>query len=152
MKVVVKLNNNSKENLEKTITHLFDCGYLDLIVFTSDNLLNSRILEKSFELGANIVTLKSIEEGTFDILINVKGSLIEGFLMVYSHEITKFNLKDVEKSHRNSTLLSTLLLCQNKTVAAFFEPEIFDYMTKPRHFEKEVIPRIFEDGEVQLYS
>ena len=151
MKVVVKLNNNSKENLEKTITHLFDCGYLDLIVFTSDNLLNSRILEKSFELGANIVTLKSIEEGTFDILINVKGSLIEGFLMVYSQEITKFNLKEVEKSHRNSTLLSTLLLSQNKTVAAFFETEIFDYMKKPRHFEREVIPRIFEDGEVQFY-
>ena len=152
MKVIVKLNNNSKENLEKTVNHLFCCGYLDLIVFTSDSLLSSEIFEKSFGLGAKIVTLKSIEEGTFDILLNVKGSLTEGFLVVYSTEITKFNLKEVEKSHRNSTLLSTLLVSQNKTVAAFFETEIFDYMEEKKHFEREVIPRVFEDGEVQIYN
>ncbi len=153
MKTVIKLSTPSKDNLISVLDHLFKSGKSDFIVFsTFFSDIENEISDMVFKNDGKIVFLKSYKKGTTDSLLSIRGSLTERFLVVYSDKICKFNIREVEKSHHNSTLLSTLLCCEDKTVGAFFETEIFDYMTDKNHFEREVIPRIFEDDEVQIYK
>ena len=105
-----------------------------------------------WQAGAKIVFLKSYGQGTQDCLMNIKGSLTDRFFLAYGDEICNFDLKELANQHKNSTETVTLLYFENKTVGAFFETEIFDYMEGNNHFEREVIPRVFEDGEVRVFA
>lgn len=151
MKAIIKLKNPSKERITSVLTHLLKYGYTDFIVFSSFYKdIENEISEKIWQDGAKIVFLKSYGQGTEDCLLNIKGSLTDRFLLVYNDEICQFDLKKSLNSHHNSTMTATILFYENKTAGVFFETEIFDYMTLGKHFEREVIPRIFEDDEVQI--
>lgn len=152
MKAIIKLKNPSKERLLKAINHLLKYGYSDFIVFsTFFRDIENEIREEMWQKDAKIVFLKSYNQSTEDCLLNIKGSLTDRFLLVYNDEICQFDLKNALNSHHNSTMTATILYAENKTTAVFFETEIFDYIPLAGNFEREVIPRIFEDHEVQIY-
>ena len=149
MKTVIKLKNPSSESLLSILEHLLKNGQSDFFVFSTFFYgVQDEISNKVLSSGGKIVFLKSYQESTRSSLMNIRGSLTERFLIVYSEEICKFDIKNAEKQHKSSTLLSTLLSNEIKTVGAIFETEIFDYMAEEKHFEREIIPRVFEDGEV----
>ncbi len=153
MKTIIKLKNLSSERLYKVLNHLLKFGYDDFIVMsTFYKDIENDIVEKIWHENAKIVFLAPIEsEGTYASLLNIRGSLLEGFLIIYNDEIDEFDLKIAYDFHRNSTLLATLLSTEKRMVGAFFESEIFDYMTEKKNFEREVIARIFEDHEAQIF-
>ncbi len=152
MKSIIKLKNPSKERLLAVLEHLLKHGYNDFIVFsTFFKDVENDICEIVWQSNAKIVFLKSYNQGTEDCLQNIKGSLTDSFFVVYNDEISEFDLKNAYNFHRAGTKLATLLSTEKRMVGAFFESEIFDYMTTKNHFEKEIIARIFEDDEVQIY-
>lgn len=153
MKAVIKLENPSSERLTKVLNRLLGFGYNDFVVLsTFYKDIENDISEKLRNDGAKTVFLKSLErEDTYTSLLNIRGSLTDGFLIVYNDEISDFDLKSAYNFHKGSTKLATLLSTEKRTVGAFFESEIFDYMTSKKHFEREVIARIFEDDEAQIY-
>ncbi|MBQ8546502.1 MAG: hypothetical protein IJ437_06150 [Clostridia bacterium] len=153
MKTVIKLKNPSSERLNKVLNHLLKFGYDDFVVLSTFNKeIENNIAEKMWNDGAKIVFLAPIEtEDTYTSLLNIRGSLLDGFFLIYGEEIDTFDLKKAYDCHKNSTMLTTLLSTETKMIGAFFESEIFDYMSKKMNFEREVIARVFEDHEAQIY-
>ena len=153
MKVIIKLRNPSKERIINVIEHHIKYGYTDFIVFsTFFTDIENEISERVWKEGGKIVFLKSYGQSTADSLLNIRGSLTDRFLLVYNDEICCFDLKNASNSHHNSTMTATIIYAKNRTTAVFFEPEIFDYLTREKSLEREVIPRIFEDHEVQIFN
>lgn len=150
MKVVIKGNNRSE--IKYIIDFLLDYNIDSFIIFANLDKRERYILENElFVWGIKGVVLKD-EGGTFEELSLIKGSFNDTFLVVYSSEISKFDLVESSKYHKNTSKICTLLSTTKKTVGIFLEIEIFDYMTLPRHFEWEVIKRTFEDDEASVYS
>lgn len=154
MKVVVKYNGKSHDELNEMLLYLKGEGYNDFIIFSTIDISKSCILESDiFKYEANIAYITTNNPiSTYDALSSVRGSLGTRFLVVYSDEIEKFDLYKARKYHKSTTNLATLLSTEEKTAGIFFENEIFDYMIEPRHLEREILKRIFEDGEASIYT
>ena len=154
MKVVVKYNGKSYDELNEILLFLKCEGYYDFIVFSEIDISGSCVLDSDiFKNEARVAFINTkTSVSTYDALNSIKGSLGEGFLIVYSLEIEKFDINDVYNYHKSSTNLATLLSTEKQMVGIFFEPEVFDYMTEPRHFEREILKSIFEDHEATIYN
>ena len=154
MKVVVKYNGKSCDELNKILLYLKCEGYYDFIVFSEVDISKNSVFDS--EIFQNEVSVVYINVkaplSTYEALNSIKGSLNDGFFIVYSQEIEKFDLIDALSYHKYSTNLATLLSTKEQTVGIFFEPEVFDYMQNARHFEKEILKSIFEDHEATIYN
>ena len=131
---------------------MLDYGIDSFIIFTKLDKKERYILENELLVwGIKGIVLKD-GGSTFEELSLIRGSFSDTFLIVYSSEISKFDLVKSYKHHKNTSKICTLLSTSQKTVGIFLEIEIFDYMAMPRHFEREVIKRTFEDDEASVYS
>ena len=154
MKVVVKYNGTSYEELNEILMYLKGEGYDDFIVFSLIDISKSCVLDSDiFKYETKIAYISTLKPlSTYDALNSVKGSLSNGFLVVYSKEIEDFDLHYAYKYHKSTTELATLLSTEKITAGIFFENEVFDYMKEPKHFEREILKRIFEDHEASIYK
>jgi hypothetical protein len=150
MKAVIK--GSSRNEIKYIIDYLLDYSIDSFIIFAKLDKRERYILENELLIwGIKGVVLKD-EGSTFEELSLIKGSFTDTFLIVYSSDISKFDLVESSKYHKNASKICTLLSTSQKTVGIFLEVEIFDYMTLPKHFEWEVIKRTFEDDEASVYS
>ena len=153
MKVVVKYNGESSEELNDILLYLKSEGYDDFIIFSSFDASYSALESEIFKYEVNTAYVKAQNViSTYDALSSIKGSLGELFLIVYSSEIQKFDLSDALEYHKSTTELATLLSTEKLTAGIFLESEVFDYMIEPKHFEREILKRIFEDGDASVYN
>ena len=153
MKVVVKYNGERIDELNEILLYLKGEGYDDFIIFSSFDASFSSLESEIFKYEVRAAYVKTPNIiSTYDALKSIKGSLGESFLIVYSSEIEKFDLSDAHLYHKTTTELATLLSTEKITAGIFLEAEVFDYMIEPKHFEREVIKRIFEDGDASVYN
>ncbi len=153
MKAVLILNQNEQQNTEKVIKALVNEGIGEFIIFSylykksqafGDELSKDGINATFIDLNRKICT--------FDALDLIRGSLDDTFLLVYSSQLCDFDINDAHYYHKTSTKIATLLSNEKLTSGIFLENDIFDYMIEPRHFERVILKRIFEDDEASVYN
>lgn len=139
MKVVIL---NSKDT-EKIIEQFIAEGFDDFIAFGSVN-------KSYYELnGINVTEVNgSLGEGNGQKLQKIKGSLTKRFFVAYS--IPESDLKKIEKLHLQSQETATLVIENERLTCAVFEPEIFDYVDPNLSFEREILLRVGQSGEMYI--
>ena len=143
MKIIILECTGSKE----IINHFAKYGFSDVILFKNRND------RKETEREANITELNGFScEGTRDKLLKIKGSLEERFFVVYSNDITIFDINNIIKSHKGSQKIATLIEYKKALCAAFFEREVVDYMNCGKSLERDVLKRIGEEQELAIYK
>ena len=135
------------ENPQKIIDHFVAYGYSKFITFSS-------IDTEYYKLnGIDAIKINGFpSESTRDKLVKIKGSLGEGFFLVYSLDISCVDLESVENFHKNHQCITTLIERESKMVGAIFEAEIFDYLFDPINLEKEALVQVGQDSELQIYN
>ena len=139
MKVVIL---NSKDT-EKIIEQFIAEGFDDFIAFGSVN-------KSYYELnGINVTEVNgSLGEGNGQKLQKIKGSLTKRFFVAYS--IPESDLKKIEKLHLQSQETATLGIENERLTCAVFEPEIFDHVDPNLSFEREILLRVGQSGEMYI--
>lgn len=150
MKAIIKGNN--RKEIRYTIDFLLDYGIDSFIVFAKLDNRERYILENELLVWDIRAVVLEDNDTTYEKLQLIKGSFTDTFLIAYSSEISNFDLIKAYKYHKTSTKICTLLSTTQKTVGIFLEIEIFDYMDKRKHFEKEIIRRAFQDDEANIYN
>ena len=153
MKAVLLLNQKEQANTEKILNHLTKEGIGEFVIFSYQYKKNQNFtneLEKNGVKSTFIDLNRKIS--TFDALDLIRGSLNSTFLLVYSQEISNFDISDALFCHKSSGVVATLLSNDEITSGIFLESDIFDYMIEPKHFERVILKRIFQDGEALIYS
>ena len=143
MKVIVL----DREGVEEIIAHFIAYGYTDFIVYTN--------VDKSYyELnGIDVIQIVGFGlESNGDKLTKIKGSLKERFFLVYSSEITDFVINEIEIYHKQKQGLTTIVEANKRLIGILAEPEIFDYIESTYSFEREVLLRVGQDGELEIYK
>ena len=146
MRVIIFGCNNE----EKIINHFVKQGFFEFIVFNrSDTKAERELLEID---GISITFLNSfLCESSIDKLLKIKGSLNERFFAVYSNDIVCFDINQIIKKHKDSQKAVTLVEYNKRLCAALLESEAVDYFYGAKSFEKEVLLKIGEEQELEIY-
>ena len=153
MKAVLLLNQNEQQNTENTIKSLANEGIGEFIIFSHQYKKSQQFIDELTKNGINATFIDLNRRiSTFDALDLIKGSLNDTFLLVYSDEVSNFDINDAHYYHKSNEKLATLLSSDKLTAGIFLENDDFDYMIEPNHFEKVIIKRLFEDDEALVYS
>ncbi len=143
MKVVV-LNSNSAD---KIIEHFVAYGYDRIISFGKAD-------GKYYSLnGIKVTEIRGFPfETTQGMLLKIRGSLCESFMVVYSTLASNIDPECLERFHREHQCIATLAIVENRLCAAVFEPEIFDYTESTVSLERETLLKIAQDGEMKIFK
>ena len=141
MKVVILDTRNTDAIIESFIAH----GYTEFIVFGRVNLTYYAL---------NKIDVTRINgfacEGGSQRLQKIRGSLKNRFFVAYAP--VDVDLASVEKRHSQGQGTVTVIEQDKRMVAAILEPEVFDYMDSFVSLEKDVLPSVGNDGDLQVYN
>lgn len=146
MKAII-LTDKGTENV---INHLVAYGISEIVVFCNGVSMLDKSYYEMNNVGLAIVNSLT-NERTVDKLTNIKGSIDESFFVVYSDELCFFDIDEVVLKHVEKQTTITVMEKNNRLIAALCEAETLDYFAKGiSSFEKEIIQRIAQDGELLI--
>ena len=155
MKVILKLENDSRENIFRTIEHFVAHGFFEFVVFLK---IPQRIftLKDLYYFNANGIKLSCInkldKEGVGEELLKISGSLKEQFFIVYSSDACEIDLDELLSLYFEEKRIALLGNYNERCVVGFFECEILDYILPNKNFEKEILERVGQDGEISIFN
>ena len=137
------------EDIIEILNHLVAYGYEEIVIFSREDIG----IERSYFVlnDISVTVLASFAgENTKNKLYKIKGSLCERFLLVYSKEITLYDLEAVVEHHLKSQGVATILQKNKRLCAVLCEEEVFEYLEKSATFEKDALLRACQDMEITL--
>ena len=135
---------------EKIINHFISYGSFDFILFKN---LKEEIDKDYYKINDISITIIQgfSNESTQDKLLKIQGSINDRFFVVYSMDITNFDIEKIINSHKSNQKIATLVEHNKAMCAMLFESEVLDYTRQGKSLEREVLLRIGEEEELSIY-
>ncbi|MBQ7907494.1 MAG: hypothetical protein IJ309_05910 [Clostridia bacterium] len=155
MKAIINLKNPTKEQVEKIIEHFVAYDIDDFILYVTypQYIIDGKDLLYYITNGIKITCVNDNgKESTAIKLINLKGSLEEPFFVVYSSDACQIELDSLILSHKEQGSTATIGIANEKMVTVLFEPQVFDYISEEMSLEKDVLERIGQDLDLNVYK
>lgn len=155
MKVVINIANPKREEITKIIEHFvaYDINSFILFVSYPQYVITRGDLFYYTTNGIDVTCVNdNSKESTVSKLKNIRGSLEDSFFIVYSKNASLLELDELILSHKENDSVATLGICGKKMVACLLENEVFDYISGEMSFEKEILERIGQDQELNIFE
>lgn len=155
MKAVINITNPKREEIAKIIEHFVAYDIYSFILFVSypQYVITRKDLFYYTTNGIDITCVNdNSKESTSSKLKNIRGSLEDAFFLVYSENVSFLELDELILSHKENDSVATLGIYDKKMVACLLENEVFDYISGEMSFEKEILERIGQDEELNLFE
>ena len=138
-------------NTEEIVNHFIAYGFDSFVIF-GKNITKAALKYYSLN-GIEIIMLNSMQnQSTKEKLTNIKGSLNESFIIAYSCSVCDFDLDKIKKYHRKGQCTATAVQSQKKLCALMCDCEIFDFFDNTVSFEADVILKLGENNELNIYQ
>ncbi|MBO5312583.1 MAG: hypothetical protein J6B29_01320 [Clostridia bacterium] len=151
MKVIILSKNEIKEIIE----HFISYGQNDFIVFEEGKSVFGDEDYTYYRLnGVNVVSIQAFPfEGAFSKLSKIKGSINGRLAVVYSSAICDYDIDSLLIFHNSHQGIATLVEEKEKRIisSVIFEQEVLDYFHLGNNLEREILKRIGQDCEMEIY-